>query len=156
MLVTFSTAVTRCLRKSTYRRKGLFWVITSEVSVHGYLLHCSEPVVRQGIMVESLWWSKLDPLMVDRRRRVSRSDWGHGTPFQDKSPPPVTYFLQLGTSPSFHHLPIITPNYESINPSTYWSTHEVRVLMIQPCPKPISCHQAFNTQAFMGHYRIKV
>lgn len=44
--------MTKRLRKATSRRKDLFWFIVSEVSVHGQLVPCSGPEVRQKSMVE--------------------------------------------------------------------------------------------------------
>lgn len=41
------------------KRKDSFWLVISEVSVHGQWFHLFEPMVSKSIMVEETWWREL-------------------------------------------------------------------------------------------------
>jgi hypothetical protein len=93
----FSIAVTKYLSRSTYRRKGLFWLTVLEVSVHSQV-----PLLLGLWQGGASWWkdvvAKAANLMADGkqrdRRRVDRPD----VPF--KGTLPMTVLLQPGLSPN--------------------------------------------------------
>jgi hypothetical protein len=62
------------LRKSTLRRKGLFWAHGFRVFSTGSLgTGVIKPVVRQNIIAESTWRSKAAPFVMTRKHKEKRA-----------------------------------------------------------------------------------
>jgi hypothetical protein len=65
-----------------------------------------------------IWWSTTVHLMAAKKQKETKR--GARRDIIPKDKPLAIYFLQGGpTSESVHHLPIMPPNYESINGSTH-------------------------------------
>jgi hypothetical protein len=88
-----SVTVLKYLRKSSYRRKHLFWLMMTAFSVYDHLaplcLHCGE--------ARTSWWgvhgvARLVNSWQSGSRKRERT-WQENIPFKGLSP--VTYFLQL-------------------------------------------------------------
>jgi hypothetical protein len=94
--------MTKYQRKSTQRRKDLFWLMVSEVPVHGCLA---------GSIALVLWQAehhgqegRKEQSCFIKVAEKQRENWEQNILF--KGTPPMTDFLQLGlASSSLHHLP---------------------------------------------------
>jgi hypothetical protein len=80
--------------------------------------------VRQGVMVEMVWWRRAARLMLNWKQRDMREGPGRDR-YSPQGPALTDLFLQpRPTSKSLHHLPIMPSNYESIGGLINWLGHD--------------------------------
>jgi hypothetical protein len=112
----FFITVTKYLSKTAWERKDLFWLIVSEVSVHSQLV----PLFwAWGAKEEHhggrAAWRKLAHLVAAREQREKETRRIQEKIHLSKACPQWPTSSSQAPAPSFHHLPIMPSNYESIN-----------------------------------------
>lgn len=124
-----SLSVTECLRIATQRRKRLFKLTVSEVSVHGYL----------ALLLLGPWWGKIwqrargrAKLLVVVIRKQRDSKGPEGTPFTDR--------------------PHLAPFPSSLQPWTHRWSQQPLPLASEHCGIR---NQAFNSWVFGKHFEFK-
>jgi hypothetical protein len=87
--------------------------MVSEVSVYGHMAMLLLGLrLKQNIMAGSLWWSRVDHLMTDRRQRDKAQTREQGKKYTLLRNTP-SYLLPSTWLTSSHHMPIVHPAMSS-------------------------------------------
>lgn len=117
-VVFFFPAVCKYLRRTAQRRKDLFWLVVSEVLVHGYSpgSPVSGPAARQK-RDRRAWQKRAAHFIAGRKQggeRAERKGWGATAPSLCPMTLPLTEALPPAPAPSWCHQVKILQQMDSL------------------------------------------